>query len=45
MVGRVAVLEKPKILWDHAELERFHARIVIFIVAEIMLTLYEMFIR
>lgn len=88
MVGRVAVLEKPEILWDHAELERFHARledeyelqerhlalerkldlithtaetlldvlqsdrglrvewyIVILIVVEIMLTLYQMFFR
>lgn len=88
MVGRVAVQEKPEILWEHAELERFHARledeyelqerhlalerkldlitrtaetlldvlqtnrglrvewyIVFLIVFEIMLTLYDMFVR
>lgn len=87
-VGRVEVLEKPEVLWEHPELERLYMRledeyelrerhsalerkleliartaetllgllqnkrslrvewyIVILIVAEIMLTLYEMFIR
>ncbi|HEV8015794.1 MAG TPA: RMD1 family protein [Stellaceae bacterium] len=27
MVGRVETGEKPELLWDHAELERFHARL------------------
>ena len=88
MVGRIAVTDKPDILWDHPQLERLYARlndefeipdrfeaveaklnligrtiqtsidlvqsrrslrvecyIVILIVFEIILTLYEMFIR
>lgn len=88
MVGRVEVLEKPEVLWEHPELERLYLRledeyelrerhmalerkleligrtaetllgllqtkrtlrvewyIVILIVAEILLTLYEMFVR
>jgi uncharacterized Rmd1/YagE family protein len=88
MVGRVAVSDKPDVLWDRPELERLYARltdefeipdrfeaveskldligrtiqtavnlvqsrrshrvewyIVILIVCEIVLTLYEMFIR
>ena len=88
MVGRIAVTDKPDVLWDHPELERLYARlddefeipdrfeaveaklnligrtiqtsidlvqnrrsmrvewyIVILIVAEIVLTLYDMFIR
>jgi uncharacterized Rmd1/YagE family protein len=88
MVGHVEVLEKPDVLWEHPELERFHARlrveyelrereralnrklelisrtvatlldliqnqrslrvewyIVLLIVVEIVLTLYEMFSR
>ena len=88
MVGRIAVTDKPDVLWDHPELERLYARlddefeipdrfeaveaklnligrtiqtsidlvqnrrsmrvewyIVILIVAEIALTLYDMFIR
>ncbi len=88
MVGRAEVTEKPDLLWDHPELERFHARlaeeyelrdrsvaldrkldlvsrtlhtlidldqqdrslrvewyIVILIVVEIGLTLYEMFVK
>lgn len=28
MVGRVEVVEKPDVLWDHPELERLHARLV-----------------
>lgn len=27
MVGHVEVLEKPDVLWDHPELERFYARL------------------
>ena len=27
MVGHVEVLEKPDVLWEHPELERFHARL------------------
>lgn len=27
MVGRVETVEKPDLLWDHAELERFYARL------------------
>ncbi len=88
MVGRIAVTDKPDVLWDHPELERLYARlndefeiadrfeaveaklnligrtiqtsidlvqsrrslrvewyVVILIVVEIALTLYEMFIR
>jgi len=88
MVGRVEVLEKPEVLWEHPELERLYSRladeyelrerqsaldrkleligrtaetllgllqskrslrvewyIVILILVEIVLTLYEMFIR
>ncbi len=88
MVGRAAVSEKPDLLWDHPELERFYGRledeyeirerqvalerkmqlvsrtaetvlellqarrtlrvewyIVLLIVVEIILTLYEMFLR
>ena len=88
MVGRIAVTDKPDVLWDHPQLERLYARlddefeipdrfeaveaklnmigrtiqtsidlvqnrrsirvewyIVILIVVEIVLTLYEMFIR
>jgi uncharacterized Rmd1/YagE family protein len=88
MVGRIAITDKPDVLWDHPELERLYARlddefeipdrfeaveaklnmigrmiqtsidlvqnrrsmrvewyIVILIVAEIILTLYDMFIR
>jgi uncharacterized Rmd1/YagE family protein len=88
MVGRVALSEKPELLWDHPDLERFYARledeyeirerhlvleqkmalvartaetvlgllharrslrvewyIVILIVVEILLTLYELFIH
>jgi uncharacterized Rmd1/YagE family protein len=88
MVGRVALTDKPELLWDHPGLERFYARIedeyeirerhlvleqkmetisrtaetllgliqarrslrvewyiVVLIVVEILLTLYEMFLR
>lgn len=88
MVGRIAITDKPDVLWDHPQLERLYARlddefeipdrfeaveaklnmigrtiqtsidlvqnrrsmrvewyIVILIVVEIVLTLYEMFIR
>lgn len=88
MVGRVALTDKPELLWDHPELERFYSRledeyeirerhlvleqkmetlsrtastllellqtrrslrvewyIVILIVVEILLTLYELFFR
>lgn len=88
MVGRIAVTDKPDVLWDHPQLERLYARlddefeipdrfeaveaklnmigraiqtsidlvqnrrslrvewyIVILIVVEIVLTLYEMFVR
>ena len=88
MIGRIAVTDKPDVLWDHPQLERLYARlddefeipdrfeaveaklnmigraiqtsidlvqnrrslrvewyIVILIVVEIVLTLYEMFIR
>lgn len=87
-VGRVAILEKPEVLWEHSELERLYARlsqeyelrdrqvalegkvdliartaqtlldllqskrslrvewyIVLLIVVEILLTLYDMFLR
>jgi uncharacterized Rmd1/YagE family protein len=87
-VGRVEIVEKPELLWEHPELERIHARlseeyelqerqislesklelisrtattllellqnrrtlrvewyIVILIVVEVLLTLYEMFVR
>jgi len=27
MVGRVAILDKPDVLWDHPELERLYARL------------------